>query len=91
MPSMDPNVVELEKELGRVEPAGEEAAEKGTSRWADPKFRRGVAGVAAVLALVTVVLLRPLPQPRLHGRRAGGRAHRAHRLQDLRDGRRRRD
>jgi len=57
MSSMDPNVVELEKELGRVEPAGEEAAEKGTSRWADPKFRRGVAGVAAVLALVTVGLL----------------------------------
>jgi membrane fusion protein (multidrug efflux system) len=57
MSSMDRNVVELEKELGRVEPAGQEAAEKGASRWADPKFRRGVAGVAAVLALVTVVLL----------------------------------
>jgi membrane fusion protein (multidrug efflux system) len=54
---MDPNVVELEKELGRVEPAGEEGARKGASRWADPKFRRGVAGAAAVLALVTVALL----------------------------------
>ncbi len=56
MSSMEPNVVELEKELGRVEPAGQEA-EKTPSRWADPKFRRAVAGVAAVLALVIVALL----------------------------------
>ncbi len=57
MASMDPKVAELEKDLDRVEPAGQEAAEKGASRWADPKFRRGVAGVAAVVALVAVGLL----------------------------------
>ena len=57
MSSMDPKVAELEKELGRVEPAGQEAAEKGPSRWADPKFQRGAAGVAAVLALVVAGLL----------------------------------
>ena len=57
MPSTNPNVDELEKELGRVEPAGPETPEKGESRWANPKFRRGVAGAAALLALVTVGLL----------------------------------
>jgi len=57
MASMDPKVAELEKELDRVEPAGQEATEKGPSRWADPKFRRGAAGVAAVLALVVAGLL----------------------------------
>jgi membrane fusion protein (multidrug efflux system) len=57
MPNTDRTVAELEKELGRVEPAGEEPPEKSVSRWANPKFRRGVAGVGAVLALATVALL----------------------------------
>jgi len=53
---MDPKVAELEKDVDRVEPAGQEAAEKGSSRWADPKFRRGAVGVAAVLVLVVAGL-----------------------------------
>jgi len=57
MSSTDPNVVELEKEIGRVEAAAQVPVEKRPSRWADPKFRRGVIGVAAVLALATVILL----------------------------------
>jgi len=56
MASMDPKVAELEKDVDRVEPAGQEAAEKGSSRWADPKFRRGAVGVAAVLVLVVAGL-----------------------------------
>ena len=56
MASMDPKVAELEKDVDRVESAGQEAAEKGPSRWADPKFRRGAVGVAAVLVLVVAGL-----------------------------------
>jgi membrane fusion protein (multidrug efflux system) len=57
MASMDPKIAELENDSDRIEPAGQETAEKGPSRWADPKFRRGVAGVAAVLALVVAGLV----------------------------------
>jgi membrane fusion protein (multidrug efflux system) len=54
---MDPKIAELENDPDRVDSVGQEAVEKGPSRWADPKFRRGVAGVAAVLALVVAGLL----------------------------------
>ena len=57
MPSTDPNVVELEKELGSGEPLSPEAADKNPSRWADPWVRRAAFGAAAVLAIAVVVLL----------------------------------
>jgi membrane fusion protein (multidrug efflux system) len=57
MPSTDPNVVELEKELGRGEPLSPEAEDKNPSRWADPWVRRGAFGAAAVLLLVAIALL----------------------------------
>ena len=49
--------IELEKELSRVEPAGSEAAEKGPSRWADPRVRGAAIGAAALLVLAVVALL----------------------------------
>jgi membrane fusion protein (multidrug efflux system) len=57
MPSTDPNVVELEKELGRGEPLSPETEDKNPSRWADPWVRRAAFGAAAVLAIVAVALL----------------------------------
>ena len=57
MPSTDPNVVELEKELGRGEPLSPEAEDKNPSRWADPWVRRAAFGAAVVLAIVVVALL----------------------------------
>jgi membrane fusion protein (multidrug efflux system) len=57
MSSQEPNVVELEKELGRAEPLSPEVADKNPSRWADPMVRRAALGAAAVLALVIVTLL----------------------------------
>ena len=57
MPSTDPNVVELEKELGSAEPISPEAVDKNPSRWADPLVRRAAIGAAAVLAIAVVALL----------------------------------
>jgi len=57
MPSTDPNVVELEKELGNAEPLSPEAGEKNPSRWADPWVRRAALGAGAVLAIAVVGLL----------------------------------
>ncbi len=57
MPSTDPNVVELEKELGRGEPLSPEEAEKNPSRWADPMIRGAAIVAGAVLAIAVVVLL----------------------------------
>jgi len=57
MASMDPKIAELEKDLDRGGMAGQENAQKGPSPWADPKFRRGAAGVAVALALVAAGLL----------------------------------
>ncbi|MGO8735388.1 MAG: HlyD family secretion protein [Terriglobia bacterium] len=57
MPSTDPNVVELEKELGRGEPLSPEAEDKNPSRWADPWVRRAAFGAAVVLAIAVVALL----------------------------------
>jgi membrane fusion protein (multidrug efflux system) len=57
MPSTDPNVVELEKELGSAELLNPEAADKNPSRWADPLIRRAAMGAAAVLAIAVVALL----------------------------------
>ena len=57
MPSTDPNVVELEKELGSAEPLSPEAADKNPSRWADPWVRRAAFGAAAVLVIAVVALL----------------------------------
>jgi membrane fusion protein (multidrug efflux system) len=57
MPSTDPNVVELEKELGQVESAGPEVADKTPSRWSDPLVRLAAIGAVAILAIAAVVLL----------------------------------
>jgi membrane fusion protein (multidrug efflux system) len=57
MPSTDPNVVELEKELGSVEPLSPEAEDKNPSRWADPLVRRVAVGAAAALVIAVVALL----------------------------------
>ena len=58
MPSTEPTVVEVEKELGRPpEPGGQETGEKGESRWTNPLFRLGIVGLAVVAALVAVGLL----------------------------------
>jgi membrane fusion protein (multidrug efflux system) len=57
MPSTDPNVVELEKELGSAEPLSQDAADKNPSRWADPWVRRAAFGAAAALVIAVVVLL----------------------------------
>src|SRR5579871_2211129 len=53
----DPKVVELEKELGRVDASSPEAADKNPSRWSDPWVRRGAIGAALVLALVVLALV----------------------------------
>jgi len=57
MPTTDPNVVELEKELGSAMPPSAEAQDKNPSRWADPKVRLAVIGAAAVLAIAVIGLL----------------------------------
>jgi membrane fusion protein (multidrug efflux system) len=57
MPSTDPNVVELEKELGSAEPLSPEGAEKTPSRWADPLVRRAAIGAVVALAIAVVMLL----------------------------------
>jgi membrane fusion protein (multidrug efflux system) len=57
MPSTDPNVVELEKDLGPAEPLSPEVADKTPSRWADPLVRGAAIGAAALLVIAAVVLL----------------------------------
>jgi membrane fusion protein (multidrug efflux system) len=57
MPTTDPNLDELEKEIGSAEPVSPEAAEKTPSRWADPRVRRAAIGGGAVLAIAVVALL----------------------------------
>jgi membrane fusion protein (multidrug efflux system) len=57
MPSTDPHVEELEKELGGTEPLGPENGDKNPSRWSDPVIRRVVFGGAAVLVIAAVSLL----------------------------------
>src|SRR5579863_916451 len=57
MPSTDPNVAEMENELGRAEPVTTEPAEKSPSRWSDPKVRLGAFGAAALLLIATVALV----------------------------------
>ena len=57
MPSTDPHVEELEKELGSTEPLGPENGDKNPSRWSDPVIRRVVFGGAAVLVIAAVSLL----------------------------------
>jgi len=57
MPTTDPNVEELENELGRTEPVRQPPGDENASRWANPKFRLGVMGSAAVLAIITVAVL----------------------------------
>lgn len=57
MPSTDPNVAELEKELGRAEPLSAEPAEKNPSRWSDPKVRLAALGAGAVLLIAVVALV----------------------------------
>ena len=57
MPSNDPNVVELEKELGGSVPLSPEEAEKNPSRWSDPLIRRGAIGAGILLVIAVVTLL----------------------------------
>jgi membrane fusion protein (multidrug efflux system) len=57
MPSTDPNVVEMEKELDGAEPVSPEAADKNPSRWSDPRVRWAALGAAAVLLIAVVALL----------------------------------
>jgi len=57
MPSTDPHVVELEKELGRAEALSPEPDDKTPSRWADPVVRRVASGAAAALVITAVGLL----------------------------------
>jgi membrane fusion protein (multidrug efflux system) len=57
MPSTDPNVVELEKELGGGEPLTAETADKNPSRWSDPWVRRAAFGAAAALVVAASALL----------------------------------
>jgi len=57
MPSTDPNVVELEKELGQVEALSPEGEDKNPSRWADPLVRRLALGAGAVLVITAIGLL----------------------------------
>jgi membrane fusion protein (multidrug efflux system) len=57
MPSTDPNVVELEKELDSPEPVSPEAADKSPSRWSDPRVRWAALGAAALLLIAVVALL----------------------------------
>ena len=51
MPITDPNVVELEKELGRCGTAQPGTADKSPSRWADPWVRRAAFGAAVLWPL----------------------------------------
>jgi len=58
---MDSNVAELEKETSREpSPPARAVPEKqeGLSRWADPRFRRALLGALAVVAILTIVLIR---------------------------------
>jgi len=58
---MEPNVAELENETNRepaVPPQREPEKQRTTSRWADPKFRRVFVGALAVVAILTIVLIR---------------------------------
>jgi membrane fusion protein (multidrug efflux system) len=57
MPSTDPNVVELEKDLGQVESVDPEVDDKSPSRWSNPLVRLAAIGAAAILAIAAVVLL----------------------------------
>ncbi len=57
MPTRDPNLDELEKELGREVPQSLPSEGKSPSRWADPKVRWSALGAAAVLAILVGGLL----------------------------------
>ncbi len=59
MPGKDPNVVELEKELGAglpPSPEGPEGEDKNPSRWSDPWVRRAAFGGLFVLIIIGVAL-----------------------------------
>jgi membrane fusion protein (multidrug efflux system) len=57
MPTTDPNVFELEKELGHADPLTPEGEDKNPSRWADPWVRRLAVAGGLLLLLVVVALL----------------------------------
>src|SRR5579862_8245231 len=57
MPTTDPKVFELEKELGRGETLAPEGDDKNPSRWADPWVRRAAFGAGVLLLLAVVALL----------------------------------
>ena len=67
MPSIDPNVVELEKDLGQVESVDPEADDKSPSRWSDPLVRLAAIGAVAILAIAASGLVGLLPQPDIDG------------------------
>ena len=57
---MDTDVAELENAMNReptVTPAQEPERQRTTSRWADPKFRRGFVGALAVVGVLTIALI----------------------------------
>ncbi len=57
MPSTDPNLDELEKELSNELPQTLPEEGKAPSRWADPKVRGAVGAAGAALAVAVVSLL----------------------------------
>ncbi len=57
MPTTDPNLDELEKELNHEAPQSLPDEAKSPSRWADPKIRGAALGAAAVLAIAIAALL----------------------------------
>jgi len=57
MPTTDPNVFELEKELGRTETPTPEGEDKNPSRWADPWVRRAAVSTGVLLVIAVVALL----------------------------------
>ncbi len=57
MPTTDPNLDELEKELSHEVPQTLSEEGKAPSRWADPKVRGAVMAAGAALAIIVVSLL----------------------------------
>jgi membrane fusion protein (multidrug efflux system) len=57
MPTTDPNVFELEKELGRTGPPPLDGEDKNPSRWADPWVRRAAVSAGVLLLIAVAALL----------------------------------
>ncbi len=57
MPTTDQNVVEMEKELGRVEAGSAAGEDKNPSRWSDPWVRRLAFGGGLILLAAGIALV----------------------------------